>query len=362
MTDQHLVLQLIAPAPVGGAETVVRSLISSSDDRRYRHYLVALLQGNGKSPYAHQVAAARFPVTEIRCGRRRYGREARAVAKLAPTLGADLIHSHAYHADLVGARAARCAGLPIVATAHGLTGGDWKNRLYQWLDLRALRHFDGVIAVSQPLHDTLIEFGCRPDRVRLIANGFAPGRLLSRAVARQELGLDPTAPVIGWVGRFTEEKDPLAFVDLIHRLAESAVSAIMLGEGPLLKDARRRAEAVGLPHSSCLTPGRVDDAGRYTQAFDLLVMTSRTEGTPMVLLEAMAAHTPIAAYAVGGIPDILDDSCAYLVPASKPDQLVDIVREVLAHPEVAKRRAARARYSRRPFLPWSVAGSSGVRV
>lgn len=343
MTDRHLVIQLIAPAPAGGAETVVRSLLSGSADRCYRQHLVALSQTDEVSPLVRQIEASGLPVTKVRCGRRRYGREVRAVADLARMMGADLIHTHVYHADLVGTRAAARAGIPVIATAHGLTGGDWKNRLYQWLDLRALRRFDGVICVSKTLQGTLSAAGCRSDLLHMIPNAFAPGALLSRVTARRDLHLDPNAPVIAWVGRFSPEKNPLAFVDLVSQLAMPDLQAIMLGEGPLLETTRLRAAELGLNPSGLLTPGRVDYAAQYLQAFDSLVITSHTEGTPMVLLEAMAAGTPIASFAVGGIPDVLDEDAACLVPPGALPALAEGLRIILKDPDLAGRRCARAR-------------------
>ncbi len=342
MTEQPLVLQLIAPAPAGGAETVVRSIASPNAERRYRHHVVALLQGDADSPFVQSLEASAVPVSEVRCGRRHYGREAKAVGHLATRLGAEVIHSHVYHADLVGAWASKQTGLPIVATAHGLTGGDWKNRFYQWLDLKALRRFDGVIAVSQPLHDALLHVGCRPERLHLIPNGFVPGPRLDRATARRELGLYPNCQVVGWVGRFTPEKNPLAFVDLIHRLDQPRPRAIMMGDGPLLDQTRSRATAAGLSPAGFLTPGRIDDAGRYLQALDVLVMTSRTEGTPMVLLEAMASGTPIVSFAVGGIPQVLDAQTALLVPPGALEQLAEAVVSTLQGSDATQARVARA--------------------
>lgn len=343
MAGQRLVAQLIAPAPSGGAETVVRSLVAEGQTRRYRHHLLALLQTDADSPFVDQLRADGLPVTEIRCGRRRYGREAREASRILESIGADLVHTHVYHADLVGSRAAKQSRLPIVATAHGLTGGDWKNRLYQWLDLRALRSFDGVLAVSRPLNDTLLAAGVAPDRLHLIPNGFAPGHMLDRTEARRRLGLDHDRRTIGWIGRFTEEKDPRAFVDVVAQLGSTGVQAIMLGDGPEKSGVRERATALGLSPTDLLTPGRVDGASRYLAAFDTLVLTSRTEGTPMVLLEAMAAGTPIATYAVGGIPDFLDAETACVVPAGRQDQLAAGIRALLDETQATRRRTDQAR-------------------
>ncbi len=352
MARTRTIAQLIAPAPAGGAETVVRSLMTEARGRSYPHHLVALLQTDAPSPLVEEIRAEGLPVTEIRCGRRRYRREAAEVAAALRSMNAGLIHSHVYHADLVGLWAAATTNLPIVATAHGLTGGDLKNRFYQWLDLRALRRFDAVIAVSRPLRQAIERAGVAPQKIHLIPNGFSPGRLRPRREARQALGLSPDAPVVGWIGRFTAEKDPIAFVDLVAHSTVAGTQAVMLGEGPLLGEVRDRAESLGLAPDRLITPGRVSGAASYLEALDALVLTSKTEGTPMVLLEAMAAGVPIAAYAVGGIPDFLNGDNSFITPAGDSASLAANVTLILSEPARAGERAARARETlERQFSP-----------
>src|SRR5262249_54229539 len=87
----------------------------------------------------------------------------------------------------------------------------------------------------------------------------------------------------------------------------------------------------------------------------VLLMSSRTEGTPIVLLEAMAAEVPLVCTAVGGVPDVVGDGEALLVPPDHPDLLAHALQEVLAAPDVARARAAAARSrldSRYGLEPW----------
>ena len=88
--------------------------------------------------------------------------------------------------------------------------------------------------------------------------------------------------------------------------------------------------------------GAVPDAGRLFPAFDLLVISSRSEGTPMVLFEAMASGVPIVATAVGGIPDVLGRDAGWLVPPEDPEALADAIDHALGRPEERLERAARA--------------------
>jgi glycosyltransferase involved in cell wall biosynthesis len=85
--------------------------------------------------------------------------------------------------------------------------------------------------------------------------------------------------------------------------------------------------------------GQVTEAARLIKAFDVLVLSSRTEGTPMVLFEAMAARVPVVATAVGGVPDVVSQNEALLVPPDRPDELASAIAAVRNDPAAARTRA-----------------------
>src|SRR5207245_6251293 len=80
---------------------------------------------------------------------RAYWRERRAIAALCRHVRPDIVHTHGYRPDVVDAGVARRLGIPVVTTVHGFTGGGWKNRCYEWLQLRALHPCDAVVAVKR---------------------------------------------------------------------------------------------------------------------------------------------------------------------------------------------------------------------
>jgi glycosyltransferase involved in cell wall biosynthesis len=101
--------------------------------------------------------------------------------------------------------------------------------------------------------------------------------------------------------------------------------------------------------------GVVPDSARVLGAFDVCVLSSRTEGTPMVLFEAMAAGVPVVATAVGGVPDVVSSREAVLVPSDDPVVLADRIRDLYdnAGPARERARAARARLERDfAVAPW----------
>jgi glycosyltransferase involved in cell wall biosynthesis len=286
------------------------------------------------------VEAAGVEVHLIHAGGRAYLQERRLTMKLIRDWRADVVHTHGYRADVVTGMAAARAGVPTVSTVHGFTGGDIKNRFYELLQLRAFRRMDAVIAVSSPLRQKLIQAGVAAPRVHRIRNAWAPpSPSLSRHEARAVLGLPDSDTIIGWVGRLSPEKGADLF---LQALARGPWLASVIGDGRAGGELRRTAEVLGLA-DRVRWHGLVPSAGRLVSAFDLLVLSSRTEGTPIVLFEAMEAGVPIVASAVGGVPDVLGPDEALLVPPGDPDRLAEAMRAVFGDLAGAAARASRAR-------------------
>jgi glycosyltransferase involved in cell wall biosynthesis len=336
------ILHLIAPAHSGGAESVVRGLALAGAGQGLQPTVAALLQDNAPSPFVEQLRRDGTQVHEVRCGRRRYLTEARVVERIATECATEVIHTHVYHADLVGYLAARRRRVPVVATVHGFTGGGWKNRTYEWGDRKLLGRFDGLICVSEPVRDLLLASGARPDHLYLIPNGYEGSEPIDRMQARHRLGLEPGGHTVGWVGRLSQEKGPDLFVKAMADAGLTDVTGVLIGDGPELRTLASQAKSAGLSNGRLRLVGRRDDAAALMRAFDLIVLSSRTEGTPMALLEAMSAGVPVVAFGVGGIPQVLDQASGWLVPAEDTAALATAIRNALADPAEATRRAMRA--------------------
>jgi glycosyltransferase involved in cell wall biosynthesis len=334
------VMHVIAPGPYGGAESVVRALAASR--RSLGETVVATLVPSGSGMFEKELEAAGVPVETITAPPRRYLLQARLLADRIRARGVVLVHTHIYHADFVGYHAARRAGRPVVATYHGHTGGDWRNRLYEWGDRQLLRRFDAVICVSGRNRDRLLQAGCRPERLHVVPNGLAPAEWFSRAEARARLALPQEGLAIGWVGRLSREKGPDLLLEALERVARPDVHTVFIGDGPE-RHALERGLADGRVRGHVHFAGAVPDAGRLLAAFDLLAISSRTEGLPMVLLEAAGAGTPIVAFAVGGIPEYLDEICAWLVPPGDTGAFARSLEAALARPEERQARALAAK-------------------
>lgn len=321
----------------------MRALANASRERGRAVVVAILLQDGGSHPFAERLKADGVAAREIRCGRRRYLAEVRELAAILRETGASVVHAHNYHADVVGWAAARRCGLPVVSTVHGFSSSDWKGKAYEWLDIQLLKRFDAVICVSEQTEAIMRRAGCRPDRLFLVRNGHWAPPPLPRADARRRLGLDETASVVGWVGRLSVEKGADLLLDAVSRgTPPPRCDVVLVGDGPERGALEARVRAAGPPLARVRFAGQRDDAPALLAAFDVLALSSRREGTPMVVLEAMGAGVPVVAFGVGGVPQVVDETTGWLVPPENVAGFSAALGDALSRPGEASRRAAAA--------------------
>lgn len=335
-------LHILTPAREGGLERVV-AMLSSGQRGKTVHVAAVLEPGEAAGhPFVARLESLDVPVTPIVVGPRSYLREYRQLSALVARLRPGIVHTHGYRSDVVGGAAARANHVPTVSTVHGFTGGGARNRLYEIVQAFALRRMDAVIAVSAPLVSRLAEAGVLRERIKLVPNGLtATNVTLTRSAARQRLGIGPDDLVVGWVGRVSREKgadvmlDALAACDPQWRLS-------VIGEGPELDRLQKQAVMLGIAER-VVWHGAVADAGSLLAAFDAFVLSSRTEGTPITLLEAMSAGVPIVATRVGGVPDVISSAHAILVAPEAPAEIARALEEVRREPMTSAHRSELAR-------------------
>lgn len=336
-------LHVAAPGTEGGLESVVLELVGGLQQLGHRVTLAAVQDaGAGDSPLLRRVADRGVEVRRIAVPARAYGQEFRQVREAIEAAAPDVVHTHGYRGDLLGGLAARRAGVPWVTTAHGFTGGDAKNRFYEWLQRRAFRKAGAVIAVSATIRNRLFRAGVASGRLHLVPNAWTPKPVLTREEARRRLGIAEDSCVIGWVGRLTSEKGPDLYLSALSRLPGRQWYASVIGDGRERGNLERQARQLGIA-DRVRWHGLVPDAATLYPAFDVWVLSSRTEGTPIALFEAMAARVPVVAAAVGGVPDVVSSSEARLVPPGRPEALAAAIAEVLADVAGGAARAEVAR-------------------
>ncbi|MCX6896454.1 MAG: glycosyltransferase [Verrucomicrobia bacterium] len=241
---------------------------------------------------------------------------------------------------------------PFIACAQG-------SDVHQYLQIPARRRIitsalaraAAVITCSGELARLLGEAGVQESKLHPIYYGvetdiFHPG---NKSAARAELNLPPEEKVLLFVGNFLPIKNPLllvdAFAELTSRQPHQAFRLVLLGDGPLHGDIRRRAGAAGLADRVSL-PGRKPPAAvaRFMQAADVLCVPSDNEGVPNVIYEAMSCGLRVVATRVGGIPEIMTADClGRLVERGNSPALAQAIAAVLATPAAVEKIVFHAR-------------------
>ncbi len=247
-----------------------------------------------------------------------------------------VLGSWAYPDGFAAVLAAKMLGVPCVVKLHGsdinivakLPGA---RKMTAW----ALPKAERVVAVSRPLADEVIEMGVAPDRVKVVMNGV-DGELFKprdRAAARRELGL-PAGPLAVYVGNLKPEKGVLdlgrAWEGVLRKVPDATL--LFVGDGPL----KGELEAVTSKHGERvrLIPRQpLDKVPSYMAAADILVLPSHSEGTPNVVLEALASGRRVVATSVGGVPDLITSpTLGALVPSRDPEALASAIATALRSP------------------------------
>ncbi|OPZ17116.1 MAG: D-inositol 3-phosphate glycosyltransferase [candidate division BRC1 bacterium ADurb.BinA364] len=272
----------------------------------------------------------------------------------------DIVHAHGYKPDLYAWLArARRDPWALATTAHGWMPVNRRLSAYEALDRRLLRAFDRVFAVSPPLLESVMQCGVRRDRAVLAPNAvdFRSIRWPSAedsARLRREWGVAQGDILAGVLGRLSPEKGQDRLLRALARLGRE-YRAVFVGDGRARDGLIRLAEELGVRD-------RVVFAGETAQplaalaAFDIAAFPSRSEGAPQALLEAMAMGRPIAAAAVGGMPNALGaledgaEPCGLLLSNLDPDALArSIERLAPGRAEARQMGAAAARRVRERF-------------
>ena len=338
------VLQVAAPAEAGGLERVVESLAVGLHQRGHDVSVATLLLGRSADhPFVQAFQGTGVQLHLLPMGRRDYLRERRELRALFASLRPDVVHTHGYRIDLLDRGIAARLGIPTVTTVHGASmAGGMKGAFFEWLQRMNYRRFDAVVAVSRQLYERTLADGVRGSRLHLVPNAWQPRREpLERGAARRALGLDDTTDVVGWVGQFIPVKGADLFLEALARIPEPRPLGVLIGYGFEAERLRRMASERGLD-ARVRFCSDVRDASRYFRAFDTYVLSSRSEGLPIVILEAMSAGVPIVATTVGGVTDALGEDAAWLVPPEDPAALASAIAASLRDRAGALERARRA--------------------
>ena len=316
------IVHVLSSFGMGGQERVALDLAVGQAGAGHRVLTISL----AAPPDGPLAAEFRERGLDIQTVAKRLGRDPRlflSLARLFRGRRADVVHTHNPQPLLFAGLPAKLSRAGLVHTKHGVNP-DSPRRLA--MRRAAGRLVDVFVAVSQPTAEVAADRReCAPDRLRVVHNGidldrFAPDAEARRAI-RLELGIPADAFVVGTVGRLWPEKGHAYLIRSLAPVLGDRVHLIITGEGPERENLTAQIAGLPHPHAVHLTGNR-RDVPRLLAALDVFVLTSKSEGLPLVIPEAMAAGLPVVATRVGGIPQVVDEGVTgFLVPYGDEDAL-----------------------------------------
>jgi glycosyltransferase involved in cell wall biosynthesis len=265
----------------------------------------------------------------------------------------DVVHTHAAKAGFVGRVAAWIAGVPVIVhTFHGHVFRGYftpnKTQFFIILERITARMSDTVITLSDGLRRELAEeyHITRKGRITVLPLGMDLTVFTQMArksgVFRSAYGIAADVPLIGIVGRITPIKNHALFLQAAAQIRKQLPTArfVIVGDGEIRAEIEAQVDQLGLREAVIFTGWQKDLAHIYSD-LDVLVISSINEGTPVTVIEALAAGCPVVATAVGGVPDLLDHGkLGKLVNDQTPESLAKAIVETLANPPDGKEAQA----------------------
>lgn len=299
------------------------------------------------------VNAAREAGLAVELLRERFRFDTRVVGELRRIVerrAPDVLQTHMVKSHFLARLSGLGKRLPWIAYHHGYTTTDLKMRVYNQLNRWSLPSAARVITVCGPFAEQLARTGVDPQRIRVLHNSVvAPARPADAEVAalRERLGVKEDERVLLAVGRLSREKGHADLVRALARLRASApeinFKLVILGEGPERPSVEEEARRLRLDERIVFA-GHASDVRPFYALADALALPSHSEGSPNVLLEAMAAGVPVAATRVGGVPEIAtDEETALLVPPRDAEEMARALGRLLADRTFARTLAERAK-------------------
>lgn len=370
MASKTRVLRIIARLNIGGPAIHTVLLSSGLDAERFETRLVTGTVGESEGDMSwlaeqHGVKPVILPSLGREIDLPSDLRALRALRQQMRDFRPHIVHTHTAKAGALGRVAARFynahrpRGAPrtrVVHTYHGhvLYGyfGPMKNAMFKRIERRLAGYSDRLVALSPELRRELafdLKIG-HPNQYVVIPLGFDLSALAAvedrRNTFRRELGVADDTVLVTIVGRLTAIKNHDMLLRAAHRLqrrSRTRVEFAVVGNGELRSELEETAVDLGLAHLFHFAGWRTDMPDVYADS-DIVVLTSKNEGTPVTLIEAMAAGRPVVATDVGGVKDVIDDGkTGILVAPHREDRLAIALGQLADLPEERARLAQAAR-------------------
>jgi glycosyltransferase involved in cell wall biosynthesis len=347
------VMRIIARLNVGGPAIHVSLLTVGLQDEVYQSTLVTGVVGPGEGDMIYLARDLGIQPVVIPTMQREISpfadlKTLAALVRLMRRMRPHIVHTHTAKAGFVGRLAAVLCRVPVVVhTFHGhvFQGyfGETKTRLFIGLERLAARGSDVILTISQRLKDDLIAYRIAPEeKIKIVPLGLKLLRLTDlealRGSFRQEGGFSTETPLVGIIGRLVPIKNHELFLAAASRVSQARpeVRFAIVGDGERRAALEALVEQLGLADRVWFAGWR-NDLPRIYADLDALVISSNNEGTPVSIIEAMAARVPVVATEVGGVPDLLrDGQLGTLVPPEDAEALAEAILATLSAPLQAR--------------------------
>ena len=336
------IVHVLSSFGVGGQERVALDLAIGQRARGHDVSVLSLAPAPD-GPMAEEFAQAGVAVGRVP---KRGGLDPTLVPRLARELRrrrADVVHTHNPLPLIYGAPAARLVGAAAIHTKHGVNPGSRGHRLLRRASAGLVHAFVAVSGTTaeqaRAQRDvSLSKLHTIPNGIRL--DRYAPDPA-ARAAVRAELGLGD-AWVVGTVGRLDSFKNQVLLVRAMAPILSERVRLVVVGDGDARPDVEAAVAALPDARWAVLT-GRRMDVPRLVHAFDVFALSSKSEGLPLVVPEAMSAGLPIVTTAVGGLPGVVDEGETGLLVPVDEQALAAALARLERDRDLARAMGARAR-------------------
>jgi len=355
----RLINVLLVAKSTGGIAEYIRWLMQGFDHEKFS-FTVACLSENGREFAAelHQKTGVKTffyeidrynvdPISDTRVGLQ--------LMKLIRSHKFDLVHAHASKPGFLTRIAALGTDVPVLYSPHCFAfhagAQPLTNFVTSSLENLAANFTTRIITVSHGERELARQYRVgRDDQFTVIPTGIDPApyrQPVDVSCLKTSLDVPLSSPLIGSVGRLSEQKSPLDFVRMAEAVHRSKPDAhfVWVGDGPLEREARKLSASLHLD-SVIHWLGQRNDVPQLLHTFDCFVLTSRWEGFPLVILEAMAAGVPVVATDILGTREAIQHGVnGLLAPVDDPETMARFALDLLADPVKADlfRSASRAR-------------------
>lgn len=259
----------------------------------------------------------------------------------------DLVHTHLYHAGLVGRVAARWLGIPVVVHQHGVEYA--RSRLRTLLDGKTRSWVNRYAASCRAVADILAARERIPrSQIAVIYNGLEVSAFDRSPPTQRPIAwpVPANSLTVGCVGRLAPEKGQSTLIQAASSLVARGrdFHLVLLGDGNLLARLQEQCKRLGLEKKVHFA-GQQEDVAVWLSYFDLFTLPSKWEGISMALLEAMASGLPVVATNVGGTPEVVrDGQTGFLTLPGDPQALAFAIERLLSDPDLRRRMGAAGRW------------------